>query len=70
MVLHLSFSGAQADLLELLAVAVATEGLNLCPLQELHTEGDAGFFQGPHQLTAVVDLTVLLKQQPRLPAGG
>jgi hypothetical protein len=70
MVLHLSFSGAQADLLELLAVAVATQGLHLGSFQDRHTEGDAGFFQGPHQLTAVVDLTVLLKQQPRLPAGG
>jgi hypothetical protein len=61
MVLNLSFCRTQGDLLELLAVAVATEGLNLCPLQELHAKGHAGFFKGPHQLTAVVDLTVLLK---------
>jgi hypothetical protein len=69
MVLHFSFGGAQADLLELLTVAVATQGLNLCPFQELHAKGHAGFFKGAHQLTTIVDLTVLFKQQPCLPAG-
>jgi hypothetical protein len=48
MVLHLSFGGLQGDLLELLAVAVTTEGLHLCPLQELHAKGHTGFFEGPH----------------------
>jgi hypothetical protein len=70
MMLHLPFGGAQGDLLELLAVAVATEGLHLGSFQELHAKGHAGLFQGPHQLTAVVDLTVLLEQQPRLPTRG
>jgi hypothetical protein len=47
MMLHLPFGGAQGDLLELLAVAVATEGLHLCPFQELHAKGHAGLFPGP-----------------------
>jgi hypothetical protein len=69
MVLDLSFSGVQGDLMKLVGLAVATESLNLCPLQKLHAKGDAGFFKGSHQLAAVVNLTVLLKQQPCLPAG-
>jgi hypothetical protein len=44
MVLHLSFGGAQGDLLELLAVAVATQGLHLGSFQELHAKGHAGLF--------------------------
>jgi hypothetical protein len=70
MVLDVAFGGAQGDLVERLGILVATEGLNVCAFQKLHTERDAGFFKGPHQLTAVVDLTVLLEQQPRLPVGG
>jgi hypothetical protein len=48
MVLNLSFGRTQGDLLELLVLAVATQGLNLCPFQELHAKGHAGFFKGAH----------------------
>jgi hypothetical protein len=37
MVLDLSFSCLQGDLMKLVGFAVATEGLNVCPLQELNT---------------------------------
>jgi hypothetical protein len=36
MVLDLSFSGLQGDFMKLEGLAVATEGLNVCPLQELN----------------------------------
>jgi hypothetical protein len=70
MVLHFSFGGAQDDLLELLVVAVAIELLNVCSFHELHAKGHACLFKGAHELPAVVNLTVLLKQQTGFPVGG
>ena len=61
-----SFGAAQMDAAEL-SGGLPLQIKHFGPFHELHAQGHAGPLQGPHQLPAVVDLAVLLEQQPGAP---